>query len=158
VQQLLSLYEEGVSLPLVAPRSTDMDIVAIALIGGSIHHVVFQYPNQASLFSTLSGVALSNGLIFCYEIYFKAHLQLFRHMAALFIFNIVYVPTSASWFNRQITSAFIFKTLYNVYFRHHGIPGQFWYCTTDWAFWRQVQVGQPYELIANFHRQSGSSV
>src|SRR5579862_632398 len=90
------VYMKGYTTPSIAPGSTDMDIAAFALICGTIHHVVFQYPNQASLFSTLSGIALSNGLILFYEIYFKEHLPLSRHMAASFIFNVVYVPTPTS--------------------------------------------------------------
>jgi cytochrome P450 len=47
------------------------------------------------------------------------------------------------------------KTVYNVYFRHRGIPAKFLYAATDWTFWKDTQWGKPYETILNLHRELG---
>jgi hypothetical protein len=46
--------------------------------------------------------------------------------------------------------------VYNVYFRHRGIPAKFLYAATDWTFWKDTQSGKPYEVILNLHRELGS--
>src|SRR5271170_1565769 len=56
----------------------------------------------------------------------------------------------------QTATASLLKVVYNVYFRHPGIPGKFWFTATDWTFWKHYQVGKPYEVIAELHRELGA--
>lgn len=55
----------------------------------------------------------------------------------------------------QIISALVLKIFYNVCFLHKGIPTKFWLSATDWGFWREVQIGKPYALIASLHCELG---
>jgi len=54
-----------------------------------------------------------------------------------------------------VLSALLWKTVYNVYFRHRGIPSKFWLSATDWAFWKEIQTGTPYKLIEKLHAELG---
>ena len=57
----------------------------------------------------------------------------------------------------QICQALLFKTVYNVQFRHRGIPGKFQYKATDWALWKHVEMGNPLKAVAELHWKLGSS-
>ena len=45
--------------------------------------------------------------------------------------------------------------MYNVYFRHRGIPTKFWFSATDWTFWKVYHSDSPHKVIANLHRELG---
>ena len=45
--------------------------------------------------------------------------------------------------------------MYNVYFRHRGIPSKFRYAASDWSFWKIAQFGQPYIFLSNLHAELG---
>ena len=137
--------------------------VWIALIAGFTHHFLVQYPSQATLEKTLLVFGVFNN-IFC-----LSHLrsrdkwhplvgEVSQLLTAMFIFNIVYVCHFPKYSNvYKISAALILKTVYNVFFRHRGIPGKFVYKATDWAFWKDSQMGDPSTAIAALHRDLGSS-
>jgi hypothetical protein len=50
------------------------------------------------------------------------------------------------------------KLLYNVGFRHAGIPGRFWYKATDFGLWRAYQPGVPHQIIQAMHEEMGSQI
>ena len=49
------------------------------------------------------------------------------------------------------------KVVYNVYFRHRGIPTKFWFAASDWTYWKASQFDVPFKVIAKLHRELGNS-
>lgn len=49
------------------------------------------------------------------------------------------------------------KTVYNVYFRHRGIPTKFWFAASDWTYWKASRFDVPFRVIAKLHRELGTS-
>ena len=49
------------------------------------------------------------------------------------------------------------KTIYNVYFRHRGIPAKFRFAASDWTYWKLHQSGIPYMAVADLHRELGTT-
>ena len=137
--------------------------VWIGLIAGCTHHFLVQYPSQATFLKTLFVFGVFNN-IFC-----LSHLhsrdewhslvsEVSQLLTAMFIFNIVYVYHFPKYSNvYKILAALVLKTVYNVFFRHRGIPGKFVYKASDWAFWKDSQMGDPSIAIAALHRDLGSS-
>jgi hypothetical protein len=54
-------------------------------------------------------------------------------------------------------STFFLKTVYNVYFRHGGIPTKSMLAASDWTMWKSCQFAHPHKLLTDLHQELGSS-
>lgn len=57
--------------------------------------------------------------------------------------------------NLQILTAIVLKIIYNVYFRHRGIPTKTMISMTDWGLWRFSINGTSHLKVAEFHQELG---
>jgi hypothetical protein len=132
----------------------------LGLLTGLIHHVFLQYPSQKPLFFTLYTCLLENVvfmtlLVTGMDVSYFSLAEWILKVKAFFIFNLSMVFLSKLFSNKEQSSALFFKTIYNVYFRHRGIPTKFRYAASDWSFWKIVQFGQPYVFLSNLHAELG---
>jgi hypothetical protein len=51
----------------------------------------------------------------------------------------------------------LFKVVYNVYFRHRGIPSKFTLSATDWGLWARYQDGTVLRRVMELHNELGTS-
>jgi len=65
------------------------------------------------------------------------------------------ICSNLSIVNGQIFLAVLSKVVYNVYFRHRGIPTEFSFSVTDWALWRYSVAGTSHLKIAELHQKLG---
>lgn len=61
-----------------------------------------------------------------------------------------------NWF--QISMAVVLKFIYNVYFRHRGIPTKFEMSATDWGLWRSCQNGDSHVKVQELHKELGVKI
>jgi hypothetical protein len=136
-----------------------MEPVKLALVSATIHHLVIQYPSQSGIFTTLYSFALFNAVFMVLNGFTNSpFVEVGSKILGLFIFNSVFVfPSKVISDTFKVTHAFILKIVYNVYFRHRGIPGTFWYCASDWTLWKQINYANPNSELEKLHAELGTS-
>ena len=59
--------------------------------------------------------------------------------------------------NMKVFTALSFKLIYNIYFRHRGIPTKFAWAATDLVYWDVYRKGQSHTQIEFLHKAMGRS-
>jgi hypothetical protein len=122
---------------------------------GVIYHFVIQYPLQAGIFTTLYS-SLGVNIAFMILVHLGDDESSFTEGMELFlVFNCTWGSISMALANEKITTAAILKIVYNVYFRHRGVPTKFWWAATDLRYWNAYRSGQSHGVIAQLHRELG---
>ena len=133
-------------------------VPSLGLITGIIHHFLVQYPRQASIFRTIYAYVIGN-------LVFVALTRLQPGKATPFSgillrltqFNFLYVcPCYFKLLNLKISTALLLKVMYNVAFRHCGIPTKFWWAATDFRYSNSFGTGQSHKEIEALHKTLGS--
>src|SRR6266496_5176428 len=103
-----------------------LDTIWLALVAAIVHHFTVQYPNQVNLFKTLLVFVFLNAIFLVLEVKSRSQSAALSSQMSVdvFIFNTVYVSHFSKCSNSQTSAALLIKTVYNVYFRHRGIPGK----------------------------------
>jgi hypothetical protein len=116
----------------------------LGLITGVVNHFTYQYPHQADLVTSFHAYGVANLFFFgaAYVLYRATTITSF--LSAFAIFNAVYVSLSV-----------VLKLVYNIYFRHRGIPTKLQMCATDWGLWAKYRDGTSMTTIAEMHNQLG---
>ena len=116
----------------------------LGLAAGFIHHFVIQYPIQADIFTTMYAFIGGNITFYVHTLSFKE----------CFVFALIYVFTFHIMLT-QLSTSFLLKILYNVYFRHRGIPTKFLWAATDFSYWNSYRGGQSHKEIEHLHKALG---
>ena len=61
-----------------------------------------------------------------------------------------------NWF--QISVAVVSKFIYNIYFRHRGIPTKVEMSATDWGLWRFSKNGDSHLKVQELHKELGIKI
>jgi hypothetical protein len=118
----------------------------LGLITGVVNHFTYQYPHQADLVTSFHAYGVAN--VFFVGAAYMLHRAstITALLSAFVIFNATYVSISM-----------VMKILYNVYFRHRGIPTRLRMCATDWGLWAEYRDGTSMTMIAEMHDELGST-
>jgi hypothetical protein len=117
----------------------------LGLVTGAANHFTCQYPHQVDLMTSLGVYGVAN-LFFCGTIFIPGHQPTFTGtLLELSTFNAIYLSLSA-----------LLKILYNVFFRHGGIPTTFRMSATDWWLWTKYRDGTAMKAAGEMHDKLGS--
>ena len=58
--------------------------------------------------------------------------------------------------NQKISGFVALKLIYNICFRHRGIPTELEFCATDWGIWTYSRSMTTHLKIAELHKKYGS--
>jgi hypothetical protein len=135
-------------------------VPSLGLITGIIHHFLIQYPRQASIFRTIYAYVTGNLVFVAFtRLQPDKATRLSGVLLRITLFNFVYVcPCYFKLLNPKISTALLLKVMYNVAFRHRGIPTKFWWAATDFRYSNSFGTGQSHKEIEALHKTLGSLV
>jgi len=140
----------------VIRHSTTFEIaLGAGLVAGSVYHFTCQYPKQRDALPSIY-MFLAGQLWFVSAILVSlGNHTILSVCGNYFLFDLIYVLSPSDLAYLQFGMAVILKTIYNVYFRHSGIPTKFLFAASDWTLFRHAQ-NKTYELkVQELHKQLG---
>jgi hypothetical protein len=126
------------------------------LIAGILHHFLIQYPHQAEIFTPIYAfAAVSMGFaLLLWHISNNACVETI--LAAISFFDLIYVSFLYSGvLIDKLSTAMVLKVVYNVLFRHRGIPTRFTWAATDLRWWFAYRTGYSFIYLQNLHKELG---
>src|SRR5271163_4779332 len=129
-----------------------------ALVAGAVYHFTCQYPKQRDALPSLY-ISLAGELWFVTAILLSmGNHTIFGICRNYLLFNLIYVRIPSDLTYLQFGMAVILKTIYNVYFRHRGIPTKFLFAASDWPFWYIMTFQKPHIALQKLHEELGKSI
>lgn len=122
------------------------------MVAGVVHHFTCHVPKQVDVLIALLFWTAGNVLIIVASLSLQRQPDL---VAGIIIFNAVYVSPIETRINAKVSVGLISKAVYNVCFRHRGIPTKFTISLTDWGLWRYSTGGYSHLKIAELHHELG---
>lgn len=123
------------------------------MVAGVVHHFTCHVPKQVDVLIALLFWTAGNVLIIVASLWFQRQSDL---VAGVMIFNAVYVSPIETRIDAKVSVALISKAVYNVCFRHRGIPTKFAISLTDWGLWGYSTGGYSHLKISELHHELGS--
>src|SRR5271163_694212 len=126
-----------------------------ALVAGAVYHFTCQYPKQRDALPSLY-IFLVGELWFVTAILLSmGNHSIFGICRNYLLFNLIYVRIPSDLTYLQFGMAVILKTIYNVYFRHRGIPTKFSFAASDWTLFMHANKKTCELKVQELHKQLG---
>jgi hypothetical protein len=127
------------------------------LVAGVLHHILIQYPHQAEIFTTIYAfiaVSIGFGGLFWYisnnpPVWTLLHLM--GRFDLIYVFSMYFAMLID-----KLSTAMLLKLVYNVMFRHRGIPTRFSWAATDLRWFFAYRTGYSFIYLQNLHKELGS--
>ena len=126
-------------------------------IAGILHHFLIQYPHQAEIFTTIYVFTVMSTMGFGLLLWHVSNNAFGETiLAAISIFGLIYVSFIYSGvLIDKLSTAMVLKVVYNVLFRHRGIPTRFTWAATDLRWWLAYRTGYSFIYLQNLHKELG---